>query len=126
MLPKINKHESGQPDYKLRRRIGAIALALIATAGTVSGFMVARKSKAEGLDGAQIYREYVVQPGDSEWSIADAAYPNDDPRKHIDEIEAQMPEDTDHIGRLIQPGDVIKLADKAKIGHLKTEAPNGS
>jgi Tfp pilus assembly protein FimV len=46
---------------------------------------------------------YVVQPGDSLWSIAVRVEPDGDPRPLVDELEAQL-----H-GATPQPGNVLVL-----------------
>jgi LysM repeat protein len=50
-------------------------------------------------------RVVVVQPGQTVWSIAEAQFPNQDPRQSVDEIDQ-----VNHLhGGLVYPGERLRL-----------------
>ena len=78
-----------------RRRLAAIALAaLLAVAGVTAGRVLwsaaVGSSPAEPIGSAPITGEvYVVQPGDTLWSIAQRIAPGEDPRPIVAALEAR-------------------------------------
>jgi hypothetical protein len=103
-----------QPDARVYRRRRALTLlALVAVAlVTVTGARLARAGPgggaltASGPPGARspiAGRVYVVQPGDSLWSIVQGASHGGDPRPEVDRLAAQLG------GRPLQPGQRLLL-----------------
>jgi hypothetical protein len=78
-----------------RRRLAAIALvALVTLAGIGAGRLLwsaaVGSSPPEAIGSAPITGDvYVVQPGDTLWSIAERIAPGDDPRPVVAELKAR-------------------------------------
>jgi Tfp pilus assembly protein FimV len=62
----------------------ALAFAVAGAAQVVSGVAVEESPRPESISGG----EYVVQPGDTLWSIAARLAPDDDPRAVVDALRA--------------------------------------
>lgn len=95
-----------------RRRVVALMALVIAALLVVTGVRLVLGGSgggpptAAGSAGAGILsagQVYVVQPGDSLWSIVEASRPSGDPRPEVDRLAAQL-----H-GRPLQPGQVLQL-----------------
>ncbi len=83
--------------FSFARRVAAAVLAVAAAAAGLA--LVAHGSPPT------TYRTVVVQPGDTLWNIAAAAYPGDDPRVRVDDIEAANGLD----GPVIRAGETLRL-----------------
>lgn len=94
-----------------RRRLAAIGLAAVLTfAGVTAGrFLWAAavgSTPAEPIGATPITGEvYVVQPGDTLWTIAERIAPGEDPRPVVDALKARNG-DVD-----LQPGDRLVVRD---------------
>jgi hypothetical protein len=94
-----------------RRRLAAIGLAAVLTfagitAGRVLWSAAVGSSSAEPIGAALITGEvYVVQPGDTLWSIAERIAPGEDPRPVVAALRARNG-DVD-----LQPGDRLVVRD---------------
>ena len=76
--------------------IGAVVLGLL--------FLIFT-SRVLGATPPQPARVVVVQPGQTVWSIAEAQFPNQDPRETVDEIDQ-----VNHLGGgLVYPGERLRL-----------------
>jgi hypothetical protein len=93
-----------------RRRLAAIALvALLTFAGVTVGRLLwsaaVGSSPAEPIGATPITGDvYVVQPGDTLWSVAERIAPGEDPRPVVDALEAANG-DVD-----LEPGDRLVVA----------------
>jgi hypothetical protein len=98
------------PDRATRVRRRRLALVLVvALAALMSiGLLRMTQGNAVGTDGSPhpIPRSaYIVQPGDTFWTIAERVAPNKDPRPIVDELQRR------HGGGDLQVGDHLDLAD---------------
>lgn len=90
------------------RRRQALAAGFVATAMAVATMVLGALSDGARSVGEPALRmpagtPYVVQPGDTLWSIAVRLDPNDDPRPMVDRLAA------DHGGALLRVGDDLWL-----------------
>lgn len=61
-----------------------------------------------------------VQPGDTQWTIAERIAPNTDPRKTIYDMEKKTADDEAHAGAMVQPGDkVVHTADGSVVDYVE-------
>jgi hypothetical protein len=91
-----------------RRRLGALlvvaSLVLVAYLGV--GALLSSPGGAAGPSraaGAAAHQVYVVQPGDTLWSIARSLHPHGDIRSVVDRLEARTG------GAVLQPGQSVSL-----------------
>ncbi len=98
------------PRSRRRRRFvpGVLTVAVLVGLWLGTGALAAMRPKpASGvrLAGASLVggQRYVVRPGDTLWSIAEALDPSGDPRPVVDDIEGQL-----H-GSSLQPGETLVL-----------------
>lgn len=92
---------SKSPNYALRRLVVALAAIALLT-GVTWGVGTLAFSATPVSSGTQ----YVVQPGDTLWSIAQDHAPNSDPRRTVEAIRT-----LNRIGPEIRPGQQIFLPD---------------
>jgi hypothetical protein len=64
-------------------------------------------------------RAVTVQPGQTEWQVANQLFPDLDTRIGVENIEKALPDDAAHAGTLLQPGDHISR----EKGHVKYSPP---
>jgi nucleoid-associated protein YgaU len=85
--------------------LGSVAMATVVAAEQFNG-----QAPHAGHD-----KVYTTQPGDTEWTLAQRAYPDSDPRDVIGLINSQesAQERKDHT---LQPGDKIYFASDSKLG----------
>jgi hypothetical protein len=78
----------------------------LAIGGAVLGLLfLIFTSRALGATPPRPPRVVVVQPGQTVWSIAEAQFPNQDPRQSVYEIDQ-----TNHLsGGLVYPGERLRL-----------------
>ncbi len=106
-----------KPNYT-RRRLTALGAAGLAAFGIAKGVNLL-ESHPDSTNG--VVREYIVQPGDTAWTIANRAFPDDagDAERMFgvrQEIKSQLPMDEAHQDGMLQPGDHLVFDDEAKIG----------
>jgi Tfp pilus assembly protein FimV len=95
--------------YRRRRLVAVVALATLAfvTGVLVTLGLTSREAGGSLTAAAQRARRppevtYVVQPGDSLWSIARALAGGDDPRPLVDHLAAQR------VSAVLVPGEVVR------------------
>ncbi len=78
----------------------------LALGGAVLGMLfLIFTSRALGVSPPRPPRVVVVQPGQTVWSIAEAQFPNQDPRESVDEIDR-----VNHLhGGLVYPGERLRV-----------------
>ncbi len=59
---------------------------------------------------------YIAKPYDTEWTIAERAFPNTDVRNYLPMLDSQLKPDKAHAGHTIQPGDRFVLPGNSAIG----------
>ncbi len=137
-----SNEQNKKPNFA-RRRIAAVGLALLTLAGadaayhgtvkTVHGIEQSFNQDQNGpapLTAEQMVelpKKYVVQPGDTVWSIASAegkAVANKPEAlfEAKNQIAAQLPTKEDRINDILVPGEVIKLPANSEIGTLDSKS----
>ena len=91
--------------YWRRRAVALLVLAVVVLAaravlGVLGGGPLTTSGAPAGRSGAATY---VVQPGDTFWTIADRVHPDGDVRGFVDRLSAA------HGGRPLQPGERLAL-----------------
>jgi hypothetical protein len=90
-------------------------LATLAVAGAVNNPFA---SAERGNSGPTQTTE--VQPGDTQWTIAERIAPNSDPRETVYEMEQKTADDEAHAGAMVQPGDkVVHTADGTVVDYVE-------
>jgi len=113
------------PNYRLRRVGVAAGLAAVIGAGISIGEAVSGDDSKKAPAVPTEVRDYVTQPGDTEFSIASRAFPNKDPR----ETEKIVDDAADKAaGADIKPGNLppflqLELPADSAIGTLVTPQP---
>ncbi len=143
---KNNQSKSNEQNKKpnfARRRIAAVGLALLTLAGADAAYHGASKA-IRGIEQSfnqdkngpapltaeqmvELPKKYVVQPGDTVWSIASAegkAVANKPEAlfEAKNQIAAQLPTKEDRINDILVPGEVIKLPANSEIGTLDSKS----
>jgi hypothetical protein len=102
-----SRHRRLHPSVYLRRRIAALAVLFVLVAGlsavltaALAGSPAPTPAAAASSAGDAAAR-YVVQPGDSIWSVARRAQPSGDVRALVDQLVAA------NGGTSVEPGDVL-------------------
>ena len=137
-----SNEQNKKPNFA-RRRIAAVGLALLTLAGadaayhgtvnTVHGIEQSFNQDKNGPEPlttkqmAELTKIYVVQPGDTVWSIASAegkAVANKPEAlfEAKNQIAAQLPTKEDRINDILVPGEVIKLPANSEIGTLDSKS----
>jgi Tfp pilus assembly protein FimV len=88
--------------YRRRRLVVAVALVAVVLAAGRAGAALGGSTLAASERPPSVTR-YVVQPGDSLWSIAQQVAPGEDLRPVVDRLAAA------HGGGALQPGETIVL-----------------
>ena len=133
----INNKQNKKPNYARRRIavfgvVGGLTLAGADAAyhGTVNTVNGIEQSFNESKNGptplsakqkAELPKTYVVQPGDTVWSIASAEGKAIANKPEVlfeakNQIEAQLPTKKDRLNDILVPGEVIKLPANSEIG----------
>ena len=137
-----SNEQNKKPNFA-RRRIAAVGLALLTLAGADAAYHGASKA-IRGIEQsfnqdkngpapltnkqkAELTKIYVVQPGDTVWSIASAegkAVANKPEAlfEAKNQIAAQLPTKEDRINYILVPGEVIKLPANSEIGTLDSKS----
>jgi len=137
-----SNEQNKKPNFA-RRRIAAVGLALLTLAGADAAYHGASKA-IRGIEQsfnqdkngpvpltnkqkAELTKIYVVQPGDTVWSIASAegkAVANKPEAlfEAKNQIAAQLPTKEDRINDILVPGEVIKLPANSEIGTLDSKS----
>lgn len=105
------KDQFHEARFKSNRNTLIGIVAAIALGGTIQGYD--NDKKEDNTNGRT--NTYIVQPGDTEWSLAEKIAPQTDPRKTIYEMDEIIPEDDLHQGHMIQPGDEVKYTSDGKV-----------
>ena len=137
-----SKEQNKKPNFA-RRRIAAVGLAILTLAGidaayhgtvnTVHGIEQSFNQDKNGPEPlttkqmAELTKIYVVQPGDTVWSIASAegksvANEPDVLFEAKNQIAAQLPTKEDRINDILVPGEVIKLPSSSEIGTAESKS----
>jgi hypothetical protein len=112
MTEKTNKPGFIEKAVQKNRKSIALALGLAAIYGIGEvGQGIASSHKAGGPD-----KTYLAKPYDTEWTIAEKAFPNSDPRPEVSKLDTQLPHDAVHANHTVQPGDRFTLPGNADIG----------
>ncbi len=112
----VESHPSARPTraatpsrYRLRRFVGCVALGLalfggLSVASAIAGVHQGAPAAISGAVPVPGGYRYVVQPGDTLWSIASRVYPSGDPRALVAELATQIKSTTAVPGeRLLLP-----------------------
>lgn len=95
-----------------------IIIGTMATLAVVGAFSNPFASAERARKGPNLATE--VQPGDTQWTIAERIAPNTDPRKTIYEMEEKTADDEAHAGAMVQPGDkVVYSSDGTVIDYIE-------
>lgn len=111
---KIAKNEHG-PLSAIGNFIGehkVLSTAVVALA--LAGLAINQSRSGETVKGPK--RVYIVKPGDTQWSISERAFPDNDPREHLDMINGQAKNKHDKKYRILHPGQRILLPPNAEVG----------
>ncbi len=111
------KTKKGRLENALERNRKGIALVmgLAALNGVLYGGRALNNlnHKNKGPD-----KVYIAKPGDTEWTIAERAFPNTDVREEVVQLDSQLTHDAAHANHTIQPGDEFILPGDANIGKI--------
>lgn len=102
---RVTARRSGSARVRLLPGLLSLAVLLAIWFGA-DAMAAARPTHLVRPVGAQLVHggfRYVVQPGDTVWSIVSSLEPGQDPRPLVDELEARLP------GGVLRPGSVLHL-----------------
>ena len=114
----IEKNKNTLDNLKLRaKQAAALGVTAVVAVAAVEHF------KGNELHAGHD-KVYTTHVGDTEWGIAERAYPNQDPRAVIGLIQSQESA-ADQKGHILQPGEKLYFAQDSQLG-TEVQAPSES